>query len=80
MGSAPVLSLVIPCYNEQDNLRPLMTAIREAVDPLNLAYEVVITDDCSRDKSWEILKALAASDPRIRVQRLARNCGESGLF
>jgi glycosyltransferase involved in cell wall biosynthesis len=73
----PELSLVIPCYNEQDNLRALVTAIRAAVDPLKLPYEVVITDDCSKDKSWEILKTLAAEDRRIRPQRFAFNCGES---
>jgi glycosyltransferase involved in cell wall biosynthesis len=73
----PEISLVIPCYNEQDNLRPLIDAIRAAVHPLNLPYEVVITDDCSQDKSWAILRELAAADPRIRVQRLAANCGES---
>jgi glycosyltransferase involved in cell wall biosynthesis len=77
MAAVPELSLVIPCYNEQDNLRALIKAIREAVDPLKLSYEVVITDDCSRDKSWEILKELAAGDPRIRVQRFLFNCGES---
>jgi len=77
MGAAPELSLVIPCYNEQDNLRALLKAIHEAVDPLQLPYEVVITDDCSRDRSWEILKELAAADPRIRGQRFAFNCGES---
>ena len=71
------MSFVIPCYNEQDNLRALITAIRAAADPLKLPYEVVITDDCSRDKSWEILKELAAADRRIRPQRLAFNCGES---
>jgi glycosyltransferase involved in cell wall biosynthesis len=73
----PEISLVIPCYNEQDNLRALVTAIRAAVDPLKLPYEVVITDDCSKDKSWDILKELAAADPRIRPQRFAFNCGES---
>ncbi len=75
--SQPEISLVIPCYNEQDNLRPLMDAIRAAVEPLKISWEVVITDDCSKDKSWEILKELAAADPRIRPQRLDRNCGES---
>ncbi len=75
--TTPTLSLVIPCYNEEENLRPLIAAIRQAVDRLDLAYEVVITDDCSKDNSWEILKELAASDPRIRVQRFAFNCGES---
>ena len=73
----PVLSLVIPCYNEQDNLRALLAAIHEAVEPLKLSFEIVITDDCSRDKSWEILKELAVGDPRLRAQRFAFNCGES---
>jgi glycosyltransferase involved in cell wall biosynthesis len=73
----PELSLVIPCYNEQDSLRALVTAIRAAVEPLGLSYEVVITDDCSTDQSWQILKELAAADPRIRAQKFAFNCGES---
>lgn len=76
-GVPPTLSLVIPCYNEEDNLRPLVQAIHAAVDPLKLSYEIVITDDCSRDKSWGILKDLAAADPHLRAQRFVRNCGES---
>src|ERR1700690_949776 len=77
MADAPELSLVIPCYNEEGNLRELIKAIRAAVEPLKLPYEVIITDDCSRDRSWEILKELAAGDRRIRAQRFAYNCGES---
>jgi len=76
-GSPCVLSLVIPCYNEQDNLRPLIKAICDSVDSLNLSYEIVVTDDCSKDRSWDILKELAAADPRIRLQRFAFNSGES---
>lgn len=74
---APTLSLIIPCYNEEGNLRALAAAIREAADPLKVPYEVVITDDCSTDNSWALLKELAAADPRVRVQRFAFNCGES---
>jgi dolichol-phosphate mannosyltransferase len=77
MSAGPVLSLVIPCYNEEGNIRPLIAAVRDAVDPLGVSYEIVITDDCSKDGSWPILKELAADDPRIRVQRFAFNCGES---
>jgi len=77
MTPKPVLSLVIPCYNEEGNLRALHQAITQAVDPLGLPYEIIITDDCSRDQSWAILKELAGRDPRVRPQRLARNCGES---
>ena len=50
-ADSPEISLVIPCYNEEGNLRPLVQAIRAAVDPLKLSYEIVITDDCSKDKS-----------------------------
>jgi dolichol-phosphate mannosyltransferase len=73
----PEISFIIPCHNEEGNLRELIKAIRETVEPLNLPYEVVITDDCSTDKSWEILKELGAVDHRIRALRFAYNCGQS---
>src|SRR5437868_7190297 len=71
------LSLVIPCHNEEKNSRPLLSAIHETLDPLGLDYEVVITDDCSTDNSWSVLKELAANDSRLRIQRFKFNCGES---
>jgi dolichol-phosphate mannosyltransferase len=75
--TAAELSLVIPCHNEETNLEPLLLAIHAAMDPLGINYEVVITDDCSTDNSWSVLKQLAASDPRLRVQHFKFNCGES---
>jgi glycosyltransferase involved in cell wall biosynthesis len=71
------VSFVVPCHDEEGNLRELVTEIHRAVAPLGLAYEIVITDDASRDGSWAILRTLAADDPRLRAQRFARNCGES---
>ncbi len=71
------LSVVVPCHNEAENLRPLLLAIHAAVDPLGLDSEVVITDDCSTHDSWRILQELAATDRRLRVQRFKFNCGES---
>ena len=71
------LSLVIPCFNEEGNLPHLIAALRQAIEPLKFPYEIVITDDCSRDNSWKLLKEFAAQDPRIRVQKLNRNSGES---
>ena len=73
---SPDISFIVPCHNEEGNLRELVKAIRATVEPLNRPYEIVITDDCSTDKSWEILKELAA-DPRIRALRFAFNCGQS---
>ncbi len=77
---APLLSLVIPCYNEEGNLRALLQAIAKAMQPLKIPYEVVITDDCSRDQSWPLLNELAKADRRVRAQRLDRNCGESAAL
>jgi glycosyltransferase involved in cell wall biosynthesis len=77
MTNSPELSLVIPCHNEEKNLHPLLVAIHSTLDPMTLDYEIVITDDCSTDDSWSVLKQLAASDPRLRIQRFKTNCGES---
>jgi glycosyltransferase involved in cell wall biosynthesis len=77
MPDNPELSLVIPCHNEEGNLPKLADAIAAALKPLGVAYEVVVTDDCSTDDSWAVLKQLAAADPRFRIQRFAYNCGES---
>jgi dolichol-phosphate mannosyltransferase len=73
----PEVSLVIPCHNEAGNLPRLMDAIRSVLEPLEIPYEVVVTDDCSTDQSWAILTQIARQDPRVRVQRFAYNCGES---
>jgi len=80
MTDTPELSFVIPCYNEQDNLRALTKAIADSVAPLQRTYEIVITDDCSKDNSWTVLRELAAADPRIRGLRFAYNCGQSAAM
>ena len=74
------LSIVIPCYNEEGNLVSLANAIREAVEPLGLGYEIIIVDDFSTDKSWEILQTLGARDPSICARRLEKNCGQSAAL
>lgn len=76
----PQLSVVLPCHNEQDNLRALITALREAIEPLKLSYEIVVTDDCSTDQSWTMLKEFAAADKRLRVQRFVKNAGQSAAL
>lgn len=80
MNSAAQLSIVLPCYNEEGNLPALIGAVREALEPLRIEYEIVITDDCSRDGSWELLKKFAGEDKRIRVQRFEKNAGQSAAL
>ncbi len=77
MGAIVELSVVVPCHDEEANLRPLIDELRTVLDPLGISYEVIVTDDASTDGSWQVLTELAADDARIRAQRFAANRGES---
>ena len=71
-----MLSIVSPCYNEQENLEELCRQVREAVRSVDgYDYEHVIVDNASTDDSPAILRRLAASDPRVKVIFNARNFG-----
>ena len=73
-AGAPVLSLVTPAFREQDNLPVLYQRICDALGS-SLAWEWVIVDDHSPDRTFEVIRQLAASDDRVRGIRLARNSG-----
>lgn len=70
------LSVVVPLFNEEDNVRPLVQAVRNALTS-HPAWELVLVDDGSRDQSAAIAASLAAADPRVRLIRLARNYGQT---
>jgi len=74
------LSLVIPVYNEEDNLAPLAAEIRAALAPTGLDYEVLFIDDGSRDSSFACLQELAAADDHIVAIRFRRNYGQTAAF
>lgn len=74
------VSVVIPAYNERDNLAPLLEEVRAVLDGLGLGYEVLFVDDGSTDGSDRVLRDLRAADPRVRVVSLARNAGQSAAL
>lgn len=76
----PHLSLVVPVYDERDNIRPLADEIREALAPLGRPYEVLLVDDGSGDGSGELVDGLAAEDRRFRAIHLETNSGQSAAF
>jgi dolichol-phosphate mannosyltransferase len=73
--AVPMLSVVVPAFNEEGNIRPLFAAIRAALDPLGLPWELVMADDGSRDGTWREIATLHASDHRVKGVRLSRNFG-----
>ena len=73
----PEISVVIPVFNEEENLRDLVARVGEALAGEPGGFELVLVDDGSRDGSEAILAALAASNPWLRPLRLIRNYGQS---
>jgi len=71
------LSIVIPVYNEEENLPLLWPELRGVLEPLGLAFEVVFVDDGSRDRSVEIIRGFRETDDRVRLVRLEANAGET---
>lgn len=74
------LSVIIPVYNEEENLPVLAAEIGEALEPGGLSYEVIYVDDGSTDGSLDVLRRLASEDPRVRILKLSRNSGQSAAL
>lgn len=74
--SEPQLSVVVPLYNEEDSVGPLVDAVRSALESA-APWELVLVDDGSRDGTADRIVELAHADPRIRLVRLARNYGQT---
>jgi glycosyltransferase involved in cell wall biosynthesis len=74
------VSIVIPLLNEEASLRELHRAIRAAMDPLGLEWEVVFVDDGSTDSSMDILRGLHAENGNVTVLSFGRNLGKSAAL
>ena len=76
-GEVPQISLVVPVFDEEENLPHLHAEIAEHVGGMGRPWEVVYVDDRSRDRSFQVLKGLHADDPHVRVIRFRRNFGQT---
>jgi glycosyltransferase involved in cell wall biosynthesis len=74
------LSVVIPLFNEQDNVKLIHTQLKVTLDKIGTSYEIIFIDDGSTDNSFSILKELHAQDVNIKVIRLRRNFGKSAAL
>ena len=76
----PDLSIVIPIRNEADNLPALYEEFTQTLHSCGRSYELLLIDDGSTDRSFEILAGLQARDARVRVIRFRRNFGQTAAF
>lgn len=79
-GGAIDISVVIPLYNEEESIPHLYRRVTEALEEYGRPFEVIVVDDGSSDRSYDMLKEYAESDPRYTIIRLRRNFGQTAAF
>jgi glycosyltransferase involved in cell wall biosynthesis len=80
VAGRPRLSVIAPLYNEEDNVQPLYAALTAALDPTGIDYEMLFVDDGSKDSTLAKAIELAEGDPRLRVVKFRRNCGQTAAM
>ena len=79
-GEGVNFSIVIPMFNEEENIERLYAEVKLVLDNMERTSEIILIDDGSTDRTFDILKFVHTSDPRVRVVRLRRNFGQSAGF
>lgn len=74
------VSIVVPLYNEEENIMPLYNALKSAMDKSGRGYEILFVDDGSADKTPQMLKQIAQTDVNVRSLYFRRNFGQTAAF
>jgi glycosyltransferase involved in cell wall biosynthesis len=74
------ISIIVPVYNERENIMPLLDSLRAAINPTGENYEIIFVNDGSADGGETLLDALPDADPRIRVIHFRRNFGQTAAM
>src|SRR5690349_11842623 len=72
-----MLSVIIPIFNEEENIPPLHTELRDVLETIGEPFEIVYVDDGSSDGSFALLRAIAESEARVQVIQFRRNFGQT---
>ncbi len=80
MDNFKSLSIIIPVFNEENNLSPLYTELTDVLRKLEIQYEIIFVDDGSTDKSFQRLSSVHAMDKSVKVIQFRRNFGQTAAF
>src|SRR5437588_7653881 len=75
-----MLSIVIPIHNEEPSILPLYDRLTSVLESMQKPYEIIVVDDASTDRSYELLANLVQTDSRLKVIRLRRNFGQTAAL
>src|ERR1700682_4830018 len=73
---SPLISVILPLYNEGANLRAFLSDVKAALDRTGYPFELILIDDGSPDDTWKVISDEARTLPVIRAVRLSRNFGK----
>ena len=79
-GRDPEISVVLPVFNEAENLKELQRELAGTLEKTGRSFEVILIDDGSTDASWPTLLGLQKKDPQVKVIRLRRNFGQTAAL
>ncbi|MGB7947383.1 MAG: glycosyltransferase family 2 protein [Candidatus Binatia bacterium] len=80
MKDRPAVSIVVPLYNEEESIGPLHKKINDACERLKTSYEIVVVDDGSRDRTFDLLESIHKEDAAVRVVRFRKNFGQTAAM
>ncbi len=75
--SKPEISIIIPFYNESENIKELVDNVRSVMDSTEWRYEIIAVDDGSTDDTYTVMQEIAAQDKRFKVIKFRRNFGQT---
>ena len=74
------ISVIVPLFNEDESIGELTAWIEQVMNANNFSYEVIMIDDGSTDKSWEVIETLSANNPSVKGIKFRRNYGKSAAL
>ena len=78
--SEKIVSIIIPFYNEESNIKPLIEQIRDSISSLNYKFEIIFVNDGSTDASPNLVRGFMSSDKSIKLVNLSRNWGHNAAI
>src|ERR1700722_12581487 len=80
MSMHEFISVIVPIFNEEDSLKLLIARTVSVLEPLGVNFEIIAVNDGSTDQSHSVLAALAQTESRLKIIRLARNFGQTAAM